>query len=691
MAVKTRQQHINREVSWMAFNERVLQEAADPRNPIIERIRFLGIYSNNMDEFFRVRIASLRRMAQLGTRDLSTLEDDPRKILSQVLDLVKKQQVQYEQLFGELEEALKTEGIHLLDVHELSDEQYDFIRDFFQREVRHNLYPVIVSKRTRFPALEDHAIYFMVGLTMKGGSKASQFAVVQIPSEMPRFVVLPPSEGKQYVMFLDDVIRLQLHRIFAPFNAERIEAYIMKITRDAELDIDEDISKSLLQKMASSVDRRKKGHYVRFLYDSDMPKHMVDYVTSCLGVSGSENVIAGGRYHNRKDLMGFPLMGRNDLCFEPRPPIPHPFFRKERQNIFEVLAKKDVLLHYPYQQFDHVVNLVRESAIDPHVKSIRINLYRIAENSHIANALMNAVKNGIKVTVVLELQARFDEKNNIKWSKRLQEAGATVLHGVPGLKVHSKLLLITRSENRKSVRYCHVGTGNFHEKTARVYSDVALLTTRKDIAKEVKKVFDFFENNYQRVQYRQLLVSPFNARRRFTELIKNEVDNAKKGLSSGIVLKLNNLVDSTLIKRLYDASQAGVQVQLIVRGVCSLVPGVPGLSENIRVTSIVGRFLEHARIYRFENAGNPLFYLGSADWMTRNLDYRVEVTVPVLDDDIKTELDDILRIQLAGNVKARIIDSSLKNKYVPREEGEEVIHSQEELYRYYKAKLESYL
>lgn len=672
----------------MAFNERVLQEAADERNPLIERMRFLGIYSNNMDEFFRVRVASLRRMARLGSRDLSGLEDNPKVILEQVYELVKKQQVRYEKLFIQLEKNLAETNIFLLNTDELSDEQYDFVRDYFQREVRHNLYPVIPSRKTKFPALEDHSIYFIVSLNFKNEAQPAQYAVMQIPPDMPRFVVLPQDGDKQYVMFLDDVIRLQLHRLFAVFGASSISAYAMKITRDAELDIDEDISKSLLQKMSAGVDQRKKGQYVRFLYDEEMPPEMINYLTTNLGVSGDENVIPGGRYHNKKDLMRFPLMGRKDLCFDSRPPLPHPLLKKERQSMFDVISKQDILLHYPYQQFDHTVNLIREAAIDPGVKSIRISLYRISENSHIANALINAVKNGVKVIVVLELQARFDERNNIRWSKKLQEAGATVIHGVPGLKVHSKLLLINRLENEKSVRYCHVGTGNFHEGTANVYSDLAYFTSAKDICKEVKKVFDFFENNYQRAQYRKLLVSPFNSRRRFSELIKNEIENAKKGLPSGMIIKLNNLVDNAMIRRLYDASNAGVEIKLLIRGVCSLVPGVAGLSENISVTSIVGRYLEHARVCRFENGGDPVYILGSADWMTRNLDFRVEVAVPVVAPELKSELEDILKIQLSGNVKARVVDKKLRNKYVERDAGEPEVHAQEELYRYYKARVD---
>lgn len=687
MIAKAKQEYINREISWMAFNERVLQEADDDRNPLIERMRFLGIYSNNMDEFFRVRVATLRRMTQLGKRDLSTLDEDPNDVLEQVMELVRKQQKRYEKLFNLLDADLRKENISLLKTHELSEKQALYVNKFFQQEVRQDLYPVMVTAKNKFPPLEDHTIYLMIVLNYKSPKKTEQYAVVQIPSNLPRFVVLPREGDRSFVMFLDDVIRTNLNDLFAIYGADEISAYTMKITRDAELDIDEDISKSLLQKMATGVAQRKKGDYVRFLYDDAMPDSMLQFITSKLGVSGNENVIAGGRYHNKKDFMSFPVMGRKDLCFPPRPPLAHPGL-EGHVSLFSAISKGDMLLHYPYQKFDYVVHLLREAAIDPDVKSIRINLYRVAEESHVVNALINAVKNGVKVMVVMELQARFDERNNIKWSKRLQEAGATVIHGVPGLKVHSKLLLIRRRENRKTVRYAHIGTGNFHEKTAGIYSDLAMLTTQKSLCKEVRKVFDFFENNYHRSQYRHLLVSPFNIRRRLNDLIKKEVSNAQKGIDATIVLKLNNLVDTQMIRRLYEASQAGVRVQLLIRGICSLVPGVEGLSDNITVTSIVGRFLEHARIFYFSNAGSPLYFISSADWMTRNLDYRIEVAAPLTDPKLISELDDILRIQLAGNVKARVLDKSLKNRYVQRAQTDPVVHAQEELYQYYKAKLE---
>jgi polyphosphate kinase len=683
---KTKSEHINREVSWMAFNERVLQEAADPRNPLIERMRFLGIYSNNMDEFFRVRIASLRRMTRLGKSVIASMEDDPRLILNQVLELVRKQQLVYEKTFNLLELELRKENICILKLEDLSLSQQEFVSEYFTANVRHKLFPVMLHPNGKFPPLEDHTIYFAIGLYFKG-KRLPQYAIMQIPPDLPRFVVLPAEGEKQYVMFIDDIIRLKLHRIFAIYDAERIDAYGLKVTRDAELDIDEDISKSLLQKMSTSVDKRKKGQYVRFLYDASMPPPMLTLLTSKMGITGIENIIGGGRYNNKKDLMSFPLLGRTDLCFEPRPPLKHPHL-SYKQSLFSAIAKRDILLHYPYQQFDYVVNLIREAAIDPHVKTIRINLYRVSESSHIVNALINAVKNGVKVVVILELQARFDESNNIRWSKRLQEAGAQVIHGVPGLKVHSKLLLISRTEKSKSVRYGHIGTGNFHEKTAKIYSDLTLLTINAEITNEIKKVFDFFESNFQRAQFRHLLVSPFNMRRRLQELIKEEIKFVKKGKEAGIVLKLNNLVDNQLIRRLYEASQEGVKIQLLIRGVCSLVPGVKGLSENITVTSIVGRYLEHTRIFNFVNGGNPLYFISSADWMTRNLDFRVEVSAPILDPSLKAEIAEILRIQLSGNVKARVVDKKLKNKYVPRNEDEPQVHSQEELYQYYKAKLE---
>lgn len=687
MAKNEQTNHINREISWLAFNERVLQEAADENCPLIERMRFLGIYSNNLDEFFRVRVAALRRMVRLAKKDISELEDDPAVVLKQVLKVVKKQQKRYEDLFKSLKADLKNAGIHLLETTELSTEQLAFITKYFNNHVRHLLHPILLDSRSNPLSLADHAIYQLVCITYANSKQSTPHAVIQLPSHLSRFVVLPKVDDQNYLMFIDDVIRLKLDQVFWLQEGDEIAAYAMKITRDAELDLDQDISKSLLKKLTKSLAKRQSGEYVRFVYDREMPLHAVRFIANKLKLSGRDEQIAGGRYHNKKDFMDFPVMGRTDLCFEPRESLQHPHLMRYNR-LFEALSGKDVLLHYPYQSFSHVVQLLREAAIDPSVRSIKINLYRIAANSHVANALLNAAKNGIEVTVLIELQARFDESNNIKWSKKLQRAGAKVINGVTGLKVHSKLLLIRRVEKNKSVLYGHIGTGNFHEKTANVYSDLTLLTTRKSLCTEIRRLFSYFEDPTQPVQFRHLMVSPFNTRQRLTRLVKNEIRHAKSGQPAEIVLKLNNLVDPQMIKLLYSASIAGVRIKLLIRGICSLVPGIKGQSENISVISIVGRYLEHARVYKFLNAGSPLYFISSADWMARNLDYRIEVAAPILDVTLQHEIDEILRIQLSGNVKARKLGKHQKNKPVKREKDEPAFHAQDELYRYYQAQLE---
>ena len=674
--------HINREISWLSFNERVLQEAEDNRNPLIERMRFLGIFSNNLDEFFRVRVASLRRVAALKKRPETDPVDDPDTVLDQIHDIVLRQQDKFEEAYEALESDMATAGIHILDQTELSPEQEDFVTEYFRSQVRPRLVPIMLSGRAKFPQLKDSVIYFAVRLEDHAGKV--HYGLMEIPDSLPRFLELPAPEGQHHVMFVDDVIRFRLKRLFALFNTAQAEAYTLKITRDAELDIDDDISKSLVEKMSKSIARRKKGEYVRFVYDETIPERFLNFLMIQTGMEAGE-MIPGGRYHNKRDLMNFPDFGSKELCFPPQPPVPHPDL-KGKTSIIREIKKRDVLLNYPYQTFEHVVDLLREAAIDPKVRRIRINLYRVAKDSSVMNALINAAKNGKKVTVVIELQARFDERNNIKWSNNLQDNGIKVIFGVSGLKVHSKLILISLRDKKSAYRVAHVGTGNFHEKTARIYSDTSLLTCDRRITNEVKKVFDFFESNYLRPTYRHLVVSPYGTRRKFTALINAEIRAAKAGEKSWITLKLNNLVDLGMIRKLYEASCAGVRVRLIVRGVCSLVPGVAGQSENITVISIVGRYLEHSRIFVFCNGGDPLYYLSSADWMTRNIDHRIEVTAPVYDLRVQSELTEYLNAQFKDNVKARHVDEKLRNRYVKGKPGQ-TFNSQVEVYNLYADKL----
>jgi polyphosphate kinase len=677
---------INRELSWLSFNERVLQEAQDEGNPLVERVRFLGIFSNNLDEFFRVRVASLKRLAGLGRQNYSTLDFSPTATLAAIRKKVVELQATYAATFENLEAKLAEERVFFRDHTQLTPEQILFVEDYYRNHVRANLVPIMLNPGHPFPELEDQSVYLAIEL--KVGRKSTdrmKYALIEVPPHMERFLVLPKEGDDNFVMFLDDVIRLKLRRLFSLFNPTEFNAYAIKITRDAELDIDDDLTRSLVDKMKQGIDLRKKGNYVRFLYDKRMPQDMIDFLMKKMKIKDRENMIPGSAYHNKKDLMSFPDFGRADLRFKPLPPQPHRLLRN-KISLLDEIKKKDILLHYPYQMFNYVVDILREAAIDPHVTRVQINLYRVAKNSHVVNALINAARNGKNVEVIIEIQARFDEKNNIKVASMLQEAGARVIFGVPGLKVHSKLMLITREEKDVERMYAHIGTGNFHERTARIYSDVALLTADQRITSEVGRLFEFFENNYQRVTYRHLIVSPYSTRRKYTELINREIRNAEAGKKAFIILKLNNLVDPGMIRKLYDASNAGVKINLIIRGVCCLIPGVKGMSENISAISLVGRFLEHSRIFVFGNGGKPEYFLSSADWMSRNLDHRVEVSVPILDADLKKELDDYLSFQFKGNVKSRIIDKSQRNQYVTKDRAKKRFNSQEEVYNYFAAK-----
>lgn len=680
---------INRELSWLAFNHRVLQEAASPDVPLIERMRFLGIFSNNLDEFFRVRVANLRRALLVGKKMTTTLGFDVAETLERVADKVVALQTEYNQVFTACEAALKQAGIHFLDEHAVNEDQTAFATHFFDATIRPTLVPVMVGGGVPFPELKDGALYLAVALKLvdDNGAARTRFAIIEVPSHLPRFLVLPPTEAGEGVMFIDDVIRLQLSRIFALFQPEQVYAHAIKVTRDAEIDMDDDLSRSLMEKMSRGIARRKKGDYVRFLYDARMPADMLGYIKKKLKLGKEEDVlIAGSRYHNRKDLMRFPDFGRKDLVFEKRSPKSHPRLR-HRTSLIDQIVRKDILLHYPYQRFAYVVDILREAAMDPRVDSIRINLYRVAANSQVINALVNAARNGKTVQVVIELAARFDEKHNIQVSNVLQEAGAHVEFGVPGLKVHSKLFLITRRSGRQLEHVAHIGTGNFHEKTANVYGDLALLTSDPGITGEVERLFSFFTNNYERPVFRHLIVSPYSTRRKFSKLIDREIEHARQGREAWITLKLNNLVDAAMIEKLYEASMAGVEIKLLIRGICSLIPGQPGMSENIDVRSIVGRYLEHARLMVFANAGDPEYFISSADWMTRNLDRRVEVSVPIRDPQLKSECAAYLALQMRDNAKTRIIDLDMENKFVKRKKGEPRVHAQMEMFDFYSREL----
>lgn len=678
------EEFFNRELSWLAFNERVLQEAEDERVPLIERLRFLGIFSNNLDEFFRVRVAALQRMDALGKRTTTTLGFGVAQTLEWISERVIALQKRYNAAFETAERRLADEGIDIMTEQELDAEQAVFVQSYFDRMVRPHLVPILISD-VGVPELKDGMVYLAIAL-QGDVSKRARFALLELPNYLDRFLELPEKEGRKGLVFLDDVVRVGLPRLFSTFQPESVSAYAIKVTRDAEIDMDDDLSKSLLEKMKKGIARRKHGDYVRFLYDRDMPEELLRYLVKKLGVVEQANIIAGGRYHNRRDLMSFPDLGRPDLVYRKLQPLPHRHL-VNRRSILDQVAKRDILLHYPYHDFSQLVDLLREAAIDPKVTAIRINLYRVARNSHIINALTSAALNGKSVQVVIELQARFDERNNINVTRELQEVGIQVIFGVEGLKTHSKLLLVTRKEGRQLRHYAHVGTGNFNESTADIFSDLALLTADRRIASEVERLFQFFEHNYQRGVYRHLIVSPYSTRRRFTQMIDREIAEAKAGRKAWMMLKCNNLTDAGMIRKLYEASQAGVDITLIVRGACALRPGVKGLSERIEAYSVVGRFLEHARVVVFGAGGKPEFYISSADWMTRNLDRRIEVSVPIYDEALQAEISAMLELQLKDNVKRRKLDRKQRNRHVKAAEGQPAIESHRGLYAFYEKQL----
>lgn len=684
--------YINREISWLSFNERVLQEAADSTTPLIERIKFLGIFSNNRDEFYRVRVATVKRLSKLGRKALALYGDDPKELLILLQRQVIEQQTRFETIYTEILKGLAEHKIFIINEKQLSKTQIVYIKEYFHREIMPTLFPVMVDDGKSFPYMKDKSGYLFVKLELQGEKKKNKFALIEIPSKVTsRFVVLPVENESKYVILLDDIIRYCVDEIFEVFGYKAIESYNIKLTRDAELDIDNDVSKSMLEKISKGVKDRKKGQPVRFVYDALMPSDMLSFIMKKLGMDKKDNAIPGGRYHNFKDFINFPKLGEKGLTYKKHPELEHKYLKNHTQTILKTVRQKDILLHYPYHTFNHIITLLREASIDPSVESIKITLYRLAEASRIANSLINAVKNGKKVTVVVELQARFDEENNIYWANKLQEEGANVIYGVTGLKVHSKLFLITTREKGKEVRFAHIGTGNFNEKTARIYTDLALLTCDKRITDEVGKIFDFYVDNFKVGNFKHLAVAPFYMRKVFVSLINKEIQNAKAGKKATIMLKMNSLVDKDMIQKLYEASRAGVKITLIVRGACSLVTEVAGYSDNIKAYSLVDKYLEHARIFIFHNGGDEKIYMSSADWMSRNLDSRSEVAVPVYDKEIRKQLKDIIAIQLSGNTKLRIIDRKQQNLYKKPLPGEKKVRVQDEIYLYLKNEKENYL
>ncbi|MDB2627730.1 polyphosphate kinase 1 [Schleiferiaceae bacterium] len=674
----------NRDISWLKFNARVLQEAEDPDVPLIERIRFLGIHSNNMDEFFRVRYSFVRRL-QLST--VKNHEDNleghsPGKLLKQLSKLVNEQQQLSQKIYEHLREELAKESIEIISEQELTQKQAQFVRDVYRNQVSPALTNLMLSQAPEFPYLRDKGIYLAVRL-MKGDSE--QFSIIEVPSgAMNRFIALP-KYGKQYIMYLDDVLRYNLSSIFHIFNYDSIEAHTVKITRDAELTLDDDVSKSFMEKVQKGLLERREGDPVRFVYDRNISEVTLNLLVDGLGISEFDGLIAGGRYHNKKDLVRFPNVGGPSLEHKKLPIIPHPALDEDR-SIISVLKKQDVLLFTPYHDFGKVIRLLREAAIDPKVRVIKVTLYRLASQSRIISALVNAAKNGKDVTVFIELQARFDEANNIKWTNMLRAEGIKVVSGVPGLKVHSKLTLIRRDEGKeKLVDYCVVGTGNYHEGTAKIYTDYHLLTSKKQITKEVRKVFTFIESPYKQYNYKHLLVSPNSTREGIFALIDREIAHARAGREAKFWVKINSVSDHEMIAKLYEASASGVSIRMIVRGINCIDFSNKALSGTIEAISIVDRFLEHTRAFCFHNNGQSEYYISSADWMTRNLNRRIEVTVPIYDDKIKRQLRDHFEILWKDNTKSRIFDANQSNAY--RKLNGPKIRAQLDMHAYVKKQL----
>ena len=673
--------YIPKEISWLSFNERVLQEAENKEVPLIERFKFLGIYSNNLDEYFRVRVATLRRLSQFGTKSKNILGYNPKATLKKIQEIVLLQNLKFEKIYSGLIQELDKHKIHLVDEKQLNPEQTDFVQKYFHKEVRTRLMPFLIEKDSDLPNLVDDAIYLAIYLVKKETQK-KRFALLEIPTDvLPRFIVLPEIGDDKYVIFIDDIIRYGLKDIFFLFDFDEFSAYTIKLTKDAELEIVDDISESYIDKLSRSLQQRKWGTPVRFIYDRKMPEDLLKILTKKLNFGPDDVVIPANRYHNFKDFMKFPNLGRKKFYYEPLVPIPHRDIQPGK-SILAAIKKKDIMLFFPYHPFDHFIDLLREASIDPNVTAIQITLYRLARNSSVINALLNAVRNGKNVTTVVELQARFDEEANILWGNKLMEEGVKVIYGVPGLKVHSKLCLITRVKNDVSQRFAAIGTGNFNEDTAKIYTDHLLLTTNKKITNEVFKAFNFFNVNYKKDNFYHLVLSPFFLRNKITLLIENEIKNAKAGKKAYIYLKLNNITDFEIINHLYEASIAGVTIRLIIRGMISLVPGVKDVSENIKAIGIVDRFLEHTRFMIFCNGGNEECYISSADLMTRNIEHRIEVTCPVFDKSIRNEMKEIFEIQWSDNMKARKHDAAQSNTFV--KPGKKPINSQIEVYSYIK-------
>lgn len=687
--MKQTKQTIIRDISWLAFNARVLQEAKDPSNHIYDRLRFLGIFSNNQDEFFRVRVAALNKMVKLGKAAKMHLEANPDKILRKIQQTVITQQTSFDNTYSGIIKELAKDGIRMRNEKQLTAAQKRFVKTYFEEKVRTEVVPLMIESIPHIPLLRDKSIYLACVLGDTNNPMSHRYALIEIPDRvLPRFVILPSDPGKADIILLEDIIRYNLPNLFAPFGFNRFLGYIIKVTRDAELDLDNDVNTNIITEIEKGLKNRKRGRATRFLYDRSIDPRLRDYLIKRLNLNKKDNIIAGGRIHNFKDFMNFPASVFKDLKPRPRPFI-HPLL-KQPCRIMDVLEKRDVMLHFPYHSFDSIIDLLREAAIDPYVQSISLTAYRLAKDSKIINALINAVRNGKEVFVVLELRARFDEEANLMWKTRLEEEGVKVIFGLPDMKVHAKVGVIKKRVFNRTRQYGIVSTGNFNENTAKYYGDHCLLTTDKNIIADINRIFDFMQNGSLRTDNlkvcKTLPVAPTNMRKYFLNLINEEIKMAAKKKDAAITLKMNSLVDEVLIAKLYEAARAGVKIDMVIRGICCVYKGQKSLKDNINALSIIDEYLEHARVFVFHNGDKNKVYISSADWMVRNLDHRIEAACPIYSEEIKQELIDILNIQLAENVKGRILDNQQSNTYVPREEGETEVRSQLAIYNYLRHK-----
>ena len=681
---------IPRDISWLSFNARVLQEAADPSVPLRERIRFLGIFSNNLDEFFRVRVATLRRMIEIGggkkVRLNMHLEQAPEKILEDIMVLVLRQQHEFNRIWQDIQREMEKEKIFILTEKQLSKEQKQFVRQYFEDEVQVNTIPLMIQQIQQFPYLRDKSIYLGVVMSRRSPEYEQKYALIEVPKKaLGRFVQLPAPPGERHIILLEDVIRFNLPAIFSFFGFEKFESWIFKVTKDAEIDIDNDVSTTLIQKIEKAIKSRRKGKPVRFVYDKEMDPGLLEYLMRRMNLTRKDNLIPGARTHNFKDFMSVPDIFHKKS--QRKKPFQHQLLAGSAR-VTDVILDKDILLSFPYHSFNPIIDLLRESAIDPEVVSIKVTAYRLAENSKVVNALINAVRNGKQVTVMIELRARFEEEANLEWKERLELEGVKVLIGIPNMKVHAKLCIIRKRIQNRTIQYGFISTGNLNESTARVYGDHCLLTAHRGIMADINRVFLYLEKYKTHPDIlkgcKTLLPCPGTLRRELVKMINAEIRAAKKKKPSGILLKMNSLSDELLIERLYEAARSGVKVRLIVRGIFCMLSENKKFKKSIKAVSIVDEYLEHARVFIFHNEGKEKVYISSADWMVRNLDHRVEITCPILDPDLKRVLNNMLSIQLSDNVKARILDNSLANKYV-RTEGPR-IRSQVEQYHYLMSK-----